>query len=258
MLMTVAVRMSMELVFEFPTIEHLRREERRDGNREYDADTADDRAQNLGDEYLIVDRNAVRDRSLGIKKQEERERRADISDGECIDERAEMIEKLLHWHHHGEDADDAHVHPVGKLILISDGVHSFIDGLIIAASYFVSLEVGIATTIAVVLHEIPQEIGDFAVLIHAGYTKKRALWLNFLSALFAFAGLIISFAIAGTGTFEAYPLPITAGGFIYIALSDLIPELHKEKKGTSLARPNYFAPHRHCHDGGAPCPRIII
>lgn len=85
-------------------------------------------------------------------------------------------------------------------------------------------------SLAVILHEIPQEIGDFAVLIHAGYTKKRALWLNFLSALFAFAGLIISFAIAGTGTFEAYALPITAGGFIYITLSDLIPELHKEKK----------------------------
>lgn len=139
-----------------------------------------------------------------------------------------IIEKFLHWHHHGQDPEHHHVHPVGKLVLISDGVHNLIDGLIIGASYFAGIEVGIATTVAVILHEIPQEIGDFAVLLHAGYTKKRALWLNFLSALMAIIGVVIAVLIGGaTESFETFVLPVAAGGFIYIALSDLIPELHK-------------------------------
>lgn len=142
-----------------------------------------------------------------------------------------IIEKFLHWHHHGEDSHDDHIHPVGKLVLISDGVHNFIDGIIIAASFLVSIEVGIATTLAVILHEIPQEIGDFGVLIHAGYTKARALWLNFLSALSALLGVAVTFVLGGiSANFETFILPIAAGGFIYIALSDLIPELHKTKK----------------------------
>ena len=133
-----------------------------------------------------------------------------------------VIEKFLHWHHHGEDAQDNHIHPVGRLILVSDGVHNLIDGLIIGASFMVSLPVGIATTIAVILHEIPQEIGDFGVLIHSGYSKKKALWLNFLSALFAIGGVLLSFVLKDA-------LPIAAGGFIYIAMADLIPELNKNK-----------------------------
>ena len=141
-----------------------------------------------------------------------------------------IIEKFLHWHHHGDDKQHNHVHPVGKLIIISDGVHNFIDGLIIVASYAVSPAVGIATTLAVILHEIPQEIGDFGVLIHAGYTKKRALWLNFLSALCAFVGVGVGLLIGNiSNALEGVILPIAAGGFIYIALSDLIPELQKTK-----------------------------
>src|SRR3989344_3083381 len=83
-----------------------------------------------------------------------------------------IIEKFLHWHHHalGEESGET-IHPSGQMILISDGVHNFIDGLIIGASYLVGVEVGIATTIAVILHEIPQEIGDFGVLLHAGFSK---------------------------------------------------------------------------------------
>lgn len=142
-----------------------------------------------------------------------------------------IIEKFLHWHHHGQDTQTNHVHPVGKLVLISDGVHNLIDGLIIGASYFVGIEVGIATTVAVILHEIPQEIGDFAVLLHAGYTKKKALWLNFLSALLAVLGVVIACIFkTSSETFAIWVLPIAAGGFIYIALSDLIPELHKAKE----------------------------
>jgi zinc and cadmium transporter len=139
-----------------------------------------------------------------------------------------VIEKVLHWHHHQGIEDIEHADkPVGKLILISDSFHNFIDGLIIGASYLVSVEVGIATTIAVILHEIPQEIGDFGVLIHAGYSRAKALWYNFLSALFAVAGAIIALIVGSSlEGLMLWMVPIAAGGFIYIALSDLIPELH--------------------------------
>jgi len=141
-----------------------------------------------------------------------------------------ILEKFLHWHHHGEDKEDHMIHPVGKLVLFSDGIHNFIDGIIIGASFLVSIPVGIATTLAVILHEIPQEIGDFAVLLHAGYTKSRALWLNFLSALTAILGAVLVLTINGiTEISSTFFLPIAAGGFIYIAVADLIPELHKTK-----------------------------
>jgi len=142
-----------------------------------------------------------------------------------------VIEKFIHWHHHGEDKDESGIHPVGKLILFTDGFHNFIDGAIIGASFLVSIPVGIATTLAVVLHEIPQEIGDFAVLIHSGYTKKRALWLNFISALASVLGLAIVFIFGNiVENVALWFIPIAAGGFIYIAVADLIPELHKTKE----------------------------
>lgn len=142
-----------------------------------------------------------------------------------------ILEKFLHWHHHGEDKEEVSVHPVGKLVLFSDGVHNFLDGIIIATSFMISVPVGIATTLAVILHEIPQEIGDFAVLLHSGYTRRRALWVNFLSALTAILGAIVFFILGEV--VEAsfmYFIPIAAGGFIYIAVADLIPELHKTKE----------------------------
>jgi zinc and cadmium transporter len=139
-----------------------------------------------------------------------------------------VLEKFLHWHHHGEDTEQHHIHPVGKLILFSDGMHNFLDGIIIAASFMVSIPVGIATTIAVILHEIPQEIGDFAVLLHSGYTRKRALFLNFLSALTALLGAGWFFLLGGLAeSLSMYFVPLAAGGFIYIAVADLIPELQK-------------------------------
>ena len=142
-----------------------------------------------------------------------------------------VLEKFLHWHHHGEDKEKHEIHPVGKLILLSDGVHNFMDGIIIGTSFLVSVPVGLATTLAVILHEIPQEIGDFAVLLHAGYTKRRALWLNFLSAISAIFGAILLFAMGGTAEiFSLWFLPVAAGGFIYVAVADLIPELHKTKE----------------------------
>lgn len=138
-----------------------------------------------------------------------------------------ILEKVLHWHHHTLE----HAHPIGKMVLYGDGVHNFIDGLMVAASYMISVEVGVATTIAVILHEIPQEIGNFGVLIHAGYKTGKALWYNFLSALTAIAGALVALVFGSiTEEFALWLLPITAGGFIYIALSDLIPELHKDRR----------------------------
>lgn len=141
-----------------------------------------------------------------------------------------ILEKFLHWHHHQDDIAENHIHPVGKLVLFSDGVHNFIDGVVIGVSFLVSVPVGIATTLAVILHEIPQEIGDFGVLLHAGYSRKKALWLNFLSALMAILGTLVAFILGEAGeSFTIWILPLAAGGFIYIAAADLIPELHKTK-----------------------------
>lgn len=149
------------------------------------------------------------------------------------------FEKLLHWHHghHGDiseiEHEDGGVKPLGKLILLSDGLHNFLDGLIIGASYLVGVEVGIATTIAVVLHEIPQEIGDFGVLLHAGYSKGKAIFYNFISALTAIAGVLV-IMVMGSSSERAigFLIPFAAGTFIYIAAADLVPELHKQR-GTS-------------------------
>ena len=142
-----------------------------------------------------------------------------------------LLEKFLLWRHEHAPQDDNAIHPVGYVNLIADALHNLIDGLLIGSSYLVSLPVGLATTIAVFLHEIPQEIGDFGVLLHAGFRPAQALWLNFLSATLAIVGAIIAL-IAGEivkGLPKAI-LPLTAGGFIYIAGSDLVPELHKERE----------------------------
>ena len=140
-----------------------------------------------------------------------------------------VMERFFFWRHCHEEGVCS-VHSFTYLNLVGDGFHNFLDGLIIAASYNVSLQVGVATTLAVILHEVPQELGDFGVLVYGGFSKGRALFFNFLSALMAVAGALIGFFVAGaTSQFSAVILQITAGGFIYIATSDLIPELHKEK-----------------------------
>lgn len=141
-----------------------------------------------------------------------------------------IIEIYLHWHHHYESEDLDHaIHPLGKMILFSDGLHNFIDGLIIGSSYMVSPELGIATTIAVILHEIPQEIGDFGVLLHSGFSRTKALWLNFASALTSVLGVITVLMMGKlSANLSTWLIPFAAGGFIYIAMADLIPELHKK------------------------------
>lgn len=141
-----------------------------------------------------------------------------------------VLEKFLHWHHsHGVNGyEEHHVKPLGPIVLFSDGMHNFLDGIIIAAAYMVSIEVGVATTIAIVLHEIPQEIGDFGILIHAGYTRAKALIVNFLSALSAVLGAGIALFL-GDISEKITPalIALAAGSFLYIAGSDLVPELHK-------------------------------
>ena len=140
-----------------------------------------------------------------------------------------LVEKIIHWQHCHHPVTSEHIHSFAINNLIGDGVHNFIDGTIIAASYMISLPVGIATTIAVMIHEIPQEIGDFAVLLHGGFSKKRALILNFITALAAIAGGVITLLIQKYIIhISQFLVPFAAGGFIYIASADLIPELHKE------------------------------
>ncbi|MGQ9663873.1 MAG: ZIP family metal transporter [bacterium] len=137
-----------------------------------------------------------------------------------------ILEKFVRWRHCHIPTSQDHPHPLVMMNLIGDLVHNLIDGLIIGASYLVSIPIGLATTLAVVMHEIPQEIGDFGVLIHGGLSIKRALLLNFLSALTAVLGGIISLIVGPlVHNYAVILLPLTAGGFIYIAGSDLIPEL---------------------------------
>ncbi len=140
-----------------------------------------------------------------------------------------VIEKIIHWHHAQDSNKHKHLHPVTFLVLFGDAVHNFIDGVIIAVTYLVSFPVGLATTIAVVLHEIPQEIGNFGVLVHGGFSTGKALWYNFLSALTAVVGTVLVLTLGAHIEGALNPLSaFTAGTFIYIAGSDLIPELHKE------------------------------
>lgn len=169
-----------------------------------------------------------------------------------------FLEKYLRWcHHHEPDTKHAgsthvaeHIHHVsegeiaedthrkkhlGPLILFSDGLHNLIDGIIIAVSYMAGIEIGVATTIAIVLHEIPQEIGDFGILIYAGYKRTTALFYNFLSALTAVLGAGLVFVIGKySEILVQYALPFAGGIFIYIASSDLVPELHRHEGKRSL------------------------
>lgn len=140
-----------------------------------------------------------------------------------------VLEKILFWRHCHIPTSQQHPHPLAVNNIIGDGFHNFIDGMIIAGSYMVSLPLGLATTIAVVMHEIPQEIGDFGILLYAGWSKKKAIFYNFLSAVVAIVGSVLTLAI-GTSIshLQDYLLPFTIGGFIYIATADLIPELKKE------------------------------
>jgi len=140
-----------------------------------------------------------------------------------------ILEKVIHWRHCHLITTESHPHPVGMMNLVGGGLHNFIDGMIIAGSYLIDFNLGLATTIAVISHEIPRELGDFAILIYAGYTKFKALFYNFISAAVSIAGAILALIIGGRiENFTTFIIPFTAGGFIYIATSDLFPELRKD------------------------------
>jgi zinc and cadmium transporter len=148
-----------------------------------------------------------------------------------------ILERYFHWRHCHE-AGPCKTHAFTYLNLIGDGFHNFIDGMVIAVSFIFSIKLGIVTTLAVVFHEIPQELGDFGVLVYGGFSKEKALFYNFISALAAVAGAIVAYFVSSlTGSLINFILPLTAGGFIYIATSDLIPEIHKESnlKRSTLA-----------------------
>ncbi len=141
------------------------------------------------------------------------------------------VEKIIHWRHCHHPTTEEHPHPFAWMNIFGDTVHNFIDGMVIGGAYLVSIPVGIATTIAVILHEIPQEIGDFGVLIHGGFSKAKALFLNFIITGFAILGMVFALVFGSRiENFNQFVIPFAAGSFIYIAAADLIPELHKEVK----------------------------
>ena len=135
-----------------------------------------------------------------------------------------VLEIYLHWHH----CVECDIHPFTYLMIIGDGVHNFIDGVVIAVSFFVSIPIGIITTIMIIGHEIPQELGVFGVLLHGGQTKQKALLYSFLAQATCIIGGIAGYLLSTQAqAASSLLIPFAAGGFIYIAASDLIPELHK-------------------------------
>ncbi len=145
------------------------------------------------------------------------------------------IEKILLWYHCHEEKCDVHTSPA--MVLIGDTLHNFLDGAAIAVSFLVSPAVGVATTVAVFIHEIPQEVADFSVLLSKGVSPRRAIMFNIFSALASLAGAVLAyfFSMQVEGALPTL-LALTAGGFIYIAAADLIPEIHKERQRAKMIR----------------------
>jgi zinc and cadmium transporter len=145
-----------------------------------------------------------------------------------------FVEKALHWRHCHDGK--CHVHTFTYMNLIGNSIHNFIDGMIIAAGFVTSTSLGIVTSLSVVLHEIPHEIGDFGVLVFGKMKKTRALFLNFITALIAIAGGLVGYFVSSRiSSFTQILLPVAAGGFIYIAATDLMPELKNEVRIKKMA-----------------------
>ena len=139
-----------------------------------------------------------------------------------------ILEKLIIWRHCHDSECEVHG-AAGPLILIGDAFHNFVDGFVIAAAFLTSVPLGIVASLAVIAHEIPQEVGDFAILLENGYSRTRALALNLLSSLTTLPGAVIAYFFLGA-TREAVPfiLALSAASFIYIAIADLVPSLHRQ------------------------------
>lgn len=148
------------------------------------------------------------------------------------------LEKLLNWHHHidGDHAGESKV--PGYLSLIGDGIHNFIDGVVIGGAFLVSIPLGVSVTVAVIAHEIPHELADFTILLHSGFSNSKALLYNFLTASTAILGTVLVLTIdTFAHSLIPYLIPFAAGNFLYIAMSDLIPELHhKNSIRTSIVQ----------------------
>lgn len=147
-----------------------------------------------------------------------------------------ILEKLVIWRHCHDETCEEHGHRGGVLILVGDAFHNFVDGVVIAAAFLTSVPLGIATALAVIAHEIPQELGDFAILLHSGLGKSRAFAYNLLSSLATLPGAIIGwFWLAEVRQAIPYVLAISAASFIYIAVADLVPGLHRRTGAGAVA-----------------------
>lgn len=150
-----------------------------------------------------------------------------------------LLERYFYWRHCHEGKCE--VHSFVYLNLLGDGMHNFIDGMIIAAGFVTDVKIGFITTLAVISHEIPQEMGDFAVLVFGGLKKSKALFYNFLSALTAVMGALLGYFVSEkVHGFSNFLLPFACGGFIYIASSDLIPQLHHQAENKKSNLPLLF------------------
>jgi zinc and cadmium transporter len=146
-----------------------------------------------------------------------------------------LLEKAALWRHSHEDEEHGARHPSGLLILAGDAFHNFVDGVLIAAAFLADFRLGLATTLAVMVHEIPQEIGDFVVLLHAGYARVRALALNVAVSFASLAGALVAYAVLEYAqSLTQYALALAAACFIYIAVADLIPHLHRREHREDL------------------------
>lgn len=153
-----------------------------------------------------------------------------------------VVEKIIRWRHVHSPARNE-IEAFVYMNLLGDAVHNLLDGVVIAAAYALDIRVGVATTIAILFHEIPQEMGDFGVLVHGGLSRTKALFFNFVTALTALGGaLLIILLINFADQLTVFLIPFSAGTFVYIAGSDLIPQLHKEKEiRDSLLQLGFFA-----------------
>lgn len=148
-----------------------------------------------------------------------------------------ILEKLVLWRHCHDDQDcDVHKSTT-TLVIVGDAVHTFVDGIVIAAAALTSIPLGVSTALALIAHEIPQEAGDFGILLAAGYTRRRALVLNLTSALGGVAGAVLMLAFGSSApAVVPFVLAFAAGNFLYVAMADLIPSLHRGHLDSNSAR----------------------
>jgi zinc and cadmium transporter len=154
-----------------------------------------------------------------------------------------LAEQFLHWHHcHSHHCEDGHNHKdlAGVNILIGDGLHNLVDGMVIAASFAVDNSVGWMATLAIALHEIPQEIGDYSLLLHSGFSKAKALFWNFISGLVALVGAIVTFFYSQIAEHEIVLIALATGSFLYIAMSDIMPHLQEQKRVNQFTQISWF------------------